>query len=225
MGKINRKNKLLLLVLVFFSCRLIAQVQVSKEPRHHVAFENKFVRILDVWLPPHDTSQFHIHSTPSLFLPLSTANVSSQIQGKEWTSERMETGKSWYRSFSPDSMIHRVSNIDTIPFHVADIEMLSTYDSINSPKIKPLTFPVLYDNERAIAYNLPANAINQNSIKARGPMVIFLTAGTGVTFKDAASGKTKELLAGKFLYVEPGTLFSLSTTDATAANLVIFEIK
>ena len=38
-----------------------AQVPVSKEPRHHVTFENPQLRILDVNIPPGDKSLDHRH--------------------------------------------------------------------------------------------------------------------------------------------------------------------
>ena len=38
-----------------------AQVPVTKEPRHRVAFENAELRILDVNVPPGDTTLDHLH--------------------------------------------------------------------------------------------------------------------------------------------------------------------
>src|ERR1700761_3462140 len=45
-----------------------AQIQVSQEPRHHKVLDNEWVRVLDVHVPPHDTTMMHKHSTPSVFL-------------------------------------------------------------------------------------------------------------------------------------------------------------
>ena len=73
-------KKYLLLILILCSNILIkAQVQVRNEPRHHNVFENEFVRILDVYLPPNDTTQYHIHNTPSVFIVLTNCFISSGL--------------------------------------------------------------------------------------------------------------------------------------------------
>src|SRR3977135_1689830 len=56
-----------------------AQIPVSKEPRHHNVFENAWVRILDVRIPPADTSLFHKHEIPSVFLVLSNTKTGSEV--------------------------------------------------------------------------------------------------------------------------------------------------
>jgi quercetin dioxygenase-like cupin family protein len=69
------KNKAIAILsfIVFYSIAIKAQVQVREEPRHRPVLENKYIRLLDVWLPPGDTTLFHIHSTPSVFVILSGA--------------------------------------------------------------------------------------------------------------------------------------------------------
>jgi hypothetical protein len=52
-----------------------SQIQVSQEPRHHKVLENEWVRVLDVHVPPHDTTLMHKHSTPSVFVLLSRAKT------------------------------------------------------------------------------------------------------------------------------------------------------
>src|SRR6186997_2084863 len=83
------------------SLLLTAQVQVSNEPRHKKVFENNYIRLLDVWLQPGDTSLFHIHSTPSVFLYFSGNTIGTQEKDGDWVKEKTVAGKTWYRSFSP----------------------------------------------------------------------------------------------------------------------------
>ena len=81
----NCKTKLLLTILCLHTAVLTAQVQVSKEPRHKKVLENKYIRLLDVWIKAGDTSMWHIHSTPSLFLHFTNTDVCVLIKGKAWT--------------------------------------------------------------------------------------------------------------------------------------------
>src|SRR5688572_32749047 len=66
---------------LYVSILVSAQVQVRDEPRHHNVFENEFVRILDVHLGPKDTTLYHLHNTPSVFIIFTNTNVGSQLKG------------------------------------------------------------------------------------------------------------------------------------------------
>ena len=150
----KNKRAVLLGIILLSSFVLTAQVQVSKEPRHKKVLENKYIRLLDVNIPPGDTSLFHIHSTPSVFLHFTTTVVCSQIKGKEWVTAKNTQGYAWYRSFVNDTLVHRVSNCDTVPFHVTDVELLSAYKAAKI--LQPLPFNVLFENEKLSAYLLTA---------------------------------------------------------------------
>jgi hypothetical protein len=215
----------ILLLLIFYSLPVAAQVPVREEPRHHPVFQNKYLRLLDVWLPPGDTTLFHIHATPSLFVILSNTITGAQIKDSAWSNAgRSKAGTTWYRSFSPDILTHRVCNSDTIVFHVNDIELLSTYNATASDK-KRLPFPVEFDNEKAIAYRLTAADIKNQVIRYRGPMIAELVTGTGLELHDNAKKQTTKIAAGKYVYIAPGTDFYFSATEKNNVEMVLFEIK
>jgi len=218
-------NKIILFLITVSLCSTatLAQVQVSKEPRHKNVLENKYVRLLDVWIKPGDTSLFHIHSTPSVFLIFTAATTVSQIKGGEWEMSKYEAGYSWYRSFFQDTLIHRVANCDTVPFHVTDVEILSSF-SVNAKKVS-LPFPLLYENEKVFAYGLAKNSFTTDIISNRGPMIAELVTGDMVYYEDAATGRKKEIKAGGYLYIEPGASFYISFKGREKVNMVLFEIK
>ena len=209
---------LLLIIAVTFFYAANSQVQVSKEPRHKPVLQNEYFRLLEVWLPPGDTTFYHIHSTPSLFLYLTSNSTSSQTLGGEWVHDSATAGKAWYRSFTPDSLIHRVVNTDSKPFHVNDIEILSAF---NPGNYKPLPFAVIFDNEKAAAYSI--ETANGATIKDRGPIIAELVNGDGVIFKNVSSNASQSLHNGQYVYIPPGTSFSFKAPGKI--NLVLFEIK
>ena len=211
-------------LLLFCSTALTAQVPVREEPRHHPVLQNKYIRLLDVWLPAGDTTLFHIHATPSLFVILSNTLTGSQIKDSAWINSQSKAGTTWYRSFSPDTLIHRVCNADTVIFHVNDIELLSQYN-MNASNKKPLPFPVEFENEKAVAYRLTVNDFNQQIIKDRGPIIAELVAGSGIKFHDNSNNQTKGITAGKYLYIEPATTFYFSAPANKEIEMVLFEIK
>jgi hypothetical protein len=210
--------------IIFCPAALAAQVPVREEPRHHPVLQNKYIRLLDVWLPPGDTTLFHMHATPSLFVILSNTLTGSQIKDSAWVNSQSKAGTTWYRSFSPDILVHRVCNADSIIFHVNDIELLSQYNTTPSNK-KPLPFPVEFENEKAVTYRLTVNDFNQQIIKNRGPMIAELVAGSGIKFHDTSNNQTNEITAGKYLYIEPDTDFYFSAAANKKIEMVLFEIK
>jgi hypothetical protein len=219
----RNKVSAVLITLLLYSFVLAAQVQVSKEPRHKNVLENKYVRLLDVKMQPGDTTLFHIHSTPSVFVHFTSTVVCSQIKGKEWGMAKNIQGNASYRSFVNDTLVHKVSNCDTVPFHVTDIELLSAYKPAR--KIQPLPFTVLFENEKVTAYRLTAGAFNNQFIKGRGPMIAELVAGSGVAIHNKKGKELSPLKAGKYLYIKPVTTFYFSATGDKEINMVLFEIK
>ena len=219
----NKFSKKLLVAMLFSSSILTAQVQVSKEPRHKNALENKYLRLLDVKLAPGDTTLFHIHSTASVFLHFTNTMVGTQIKGQEWKKARNIAGTASYRSFLNDTLVHRVSNLDTVPFHVTDVELLSPYKP--GVKLQLLPFTLLFENEKVIAYRLTAAVFNNQVIKNRGPIIAELVTGGEVILRNKKGKNLLQLMAGKFVFIKPGTAFYFSAKGNEETNLVLFEIK
>ena len=200
-----------------------AQVQVRNEPRHKNVFENKYFRILDVNIPSHDTTLQHIHSTPSVVLLFSSAITAQQVKGQAWVKSQSIAGTAFYRDYARDTMIHKVSNWDTVPYHVTDIELLSSFQPASGRK--PLSYPVLFDNDKVIAYRLAGSLISKRMISDRGPMVAGLVAGDDIILHDTKNHRSIPIKGGKETYIEPGISFYLTTTGKKDINLVLFEIK
>jgi len=210
-------------ILLMISIGVRAQVQVRDEPRHKNVFENKYFRILDVNIPPHDTTLQHIHSTPSVILLFTNTITAQQLKGHDWVKGQSVAGTSFYRDFAKDTVIHEVSNWDTVPYHVTDIELLSVYHPKDGRK--PLPFTLLFNEEKAFAYRLTDSSINKQVISKRGPMVAGLVAGDDIILHNTKNYRSINIKAGKEMYIAPGTSFYLTTTSKKEINLVLFEIK
>lgn len=219
----QKKRTALLLIVICNSYAVSAQVQVSKEPLHKLSLENKYIRLLDVNIEPGDTTMFHIHSTPSVFVHYTTTMVCTQIKGQEWESGKNTIGNASYRSFENDTLVHRVSNCDTVPFHVTDVELLSAYKP--EQKLEPLPFPLLFENERVVAYRLMAGELNGEIIKDRGPMVAQMVAGRQVIIHNEKGKELSRLKSGEYFYIDPGAAFYFSADGDAGINMVLFEIK
>lgn len=210
-------------IMVSLSQGLLAQVQVSKEPMHRPVFQNKYVRLLDVQVKKGDTTAFHIHSTPSMFVYRSSVTIGTQVKGEKWVEEKTVAGKAWFRSFSPDSLVHRVCNKDSLPLLVNDIEILSRYDG--APSDVPMPFSILFENEQAIGYRVSREDLTGQEFRERGPIVAILISGAEVQVHDVPSDEHRILKPGGFTYINPGTFFDIKVMGTGPIDLVLFEVR
>jgi hypothetical protein len=185
--------------------------------------ENQYFRLLDVKLKPGDTTQFHIHALPSVFVQFSTNQMSTQLKGQSWIQEQREQGQVTFRPFGADSIIHRVTNVSDKLFHVTDMELLAPYKS--KFPFHPLPYRVLIDNDRVAVYQLNAASFRDKVTSIHGPILAELVNGKEVVYFDIVTKKSITLKEGKYLYIPPGNTFSFSAKEGEDINLVLIEIK
>jgi len=189
-----------------------AQVQVSEEPRHHKVLANEWVRVLDVHIPPHDTTQMHKHSTPSVFLILSNTKTGSQVLIEPGKTSFAD-GNIWFESFDDKPRIHRVWNEDTVEFHVMDIELPHTPDA-NFAVMDPPFGKRLFDtrNVRVYRVTLPHG---QHQIFPRSPKPVLVVnlSGPGA---DGSVNKQPAAKKGDYFFLPGGSSLVITNNSATA---------
>lgn len=213
----------ILYLLTLVSLEAAAQIPVSKEPMHHNVFENAFVRLLDVHVSPGDTSLFHKHETPSVFIVLSPARTGSEVLIEEEKATALSRDASIsFEGFYKTPRVHRVWNSDTTVFHVMDIEMVN-----KSPneKVKPLMqegFSLLLDEKSVRTYRYTWQPGPATTLTAPAPLLIIgLTDATeSITVNDKAFVKK-----GDFTYVGPGTAVTFTGKAKQQYSFAVLEIK
>ncbi|MEP7309132.1 MAG: cupin domain-containing protein [Acidobacteriota bacterium] len=60
-------------------------VPVYHEPHHRMLFANGTTKILEGQVPPGDTSWYHVHAEPILYITLSASQQRTQVLGEEWS--------------------------------------------------------------------------------------------------------------------------------------------
>ena len=215
-------------ILVFSGLHSIclAQVPVSKEPRHHNILENGHIRLLDVHILPGDTTQIHIHATPSVFVILTNkVKVGSQVITEEKRA-RLNTGDNeniWFEGFYKQPRIHRVWNIDTSEYHVMDIELTNkNFIVIDSPISQP-AFTLLFDEKPVRAYRLSMLNIVKLTVPVRKAdiLVIRLTDSENII---RVNGKSL-LKMGDYIYIPSGKSFEIINGGDSKNEFGFFELK
>jgi len=206
---------------------LSAQVPVSKEPRHHVVFTNEKVRVLNVLLPPGDTTLYHLHSTPSVFIMLSATRTGSQLINERAAYSNSVTGNIFFENLSaPHTRTHRVWNADTSIFHVIDVELLSDNPgSMQAPLIIPHV-QLLADTPWVTNYKIGLKKTETVFIHEMNRSFILIAINnTEVDIRQNGKQLKETIQAGSFLWLKPGDTISIENHQNTIALFALLEIK
>ena len=99
-------------------------IPVYEEPRHRLVYEKGDYRIINVSIPAGDTSLYHHHQNPTLFVMLSGALMRNQNLGGEWTDPGptmvTKVGAFVFMDY-PKPQDHRVQNTDHQSFQAIGV--------------------------------------------------------------------------------------------------------
>lgn len=98
-----------------------AAVPVSNEPHHAHEFQNDFVHVYNVTVPPLDATLLHQHDLPYIYLTLGQADVINAVQGQPEVHLILEDGATRY---TPGGFAHIARTDAGIPFHNITIELV-----------------------------------------------------------------------------------------------------
>jgi hypothetical protein len=215
-----------LLAIAFFSVAAVCFAQdaipVRLEPRHHNVFENPWVRVLDVRIPPGDTSLMHKHETPSVFIVLGNTKTGSQVL-VEPAKVQFSHESIWFESFASSPRIHRVWNSDTSVFHTIDLELPHKDPVEIDPPLNMKEVTVLFDEKFVRGYRLKLGAhVGLYVPKRKAPIVIIgldqATGAIGVNDKPFAQ-------KGDWLFVPAGVALNFSNKSGELQQFAVFEVK
>lgn len=211
---------------VVFSCLIsFAQVPVRDEPRHHNVFENEFLRVLDVHLGPGDTTQYHLHNTPSVFIILSNSNVGSRLLGGQ-----AQKGANVNGEISYDSLVrprtHQVWNEDTSWFHVMDVELTSTKTKLLIPPLQNPDLKLLFDEEQVNGYEITIanSATIQLPPSSNGYLLVSKGSAT-IDYRVNDLTQRRFMKAGHYIWIEAGKRSSIYSGNSSSSSFVLLQLK
>ena len=197
-------------------------IAVSKEPLHKKVFENDYLRVLDVQIAPGDTTLFHKHETPSVFISLHPVKTGSQVIVEEGSAtvlslDRRITFEGFYKS----PRVHRVWNADTSVFHVMDIEVLTKGDKNTGAPIAGEAFKQLFDAPPVRAYRVTLKS-NQD-IEIKGNTAVLVVGLNDVS--NVMVNKKSFAKQGDFLFIAPSENIKLVNKALQEYSFALLELK
>lgn len=218
------KKYFFILMVPCLTTYAFAQTAVRNEPRHHNVFENDYVRVLDVWLAPNDTTQYHIHATPSLFISFTKTATGSQLAGKEPVRSISVAGSPWYDSLVTPR-IHRVWNDDSDWYHVMDIELVAGKSRSNEPVLQNSSISLLFDEPLVRVYKVQLATGHSLELPSSKTGYLLLSSGeAAVTFRSNGGIEHRFMKAGHYGWIEAGKKLSIEANSALA-TFTLLQLK
>jgi mannose-6-phosphate isomerase-like protein (cupin superfamily) len=122
---------------LLLSSAAIAQVPVQQEPRHHLAFENEWLRVLEPQIPAGDTTLEHLHDFDDATICIHGSSVRAKAPGGEWSNPGAVCmpGRPATTEYTGKPRSHTVQNVGTGEYHLTLVENLrpsgwSDYDAV-----------------------------------------------------------------------------------------------
>ena len=202
-----------------------AQPAVKDEPRHHNVFENEYLRILDAFLAPNDTTQFHVHSTPSVFTTFTKTATASQLSGGQPVKNISVAGYTWYDSLVIPR-IHRVWNEDSTWFHVMNIELTSRKPRSNQRLLQNPALQLLFNEPLAAIYRMQLKAGDQVQLPASVTGYLLVSLGDAIVdYKENNSLQHRIMKSGHYTWVKTNTISSIINFGNTPAAFLLLQLK
>jgi quercetin dioxygenase-like cupin family protein len=167
---------LILLTTVIVS----AQVPANKEPHHRTTFENAQFRILDVNVPPGETTLEHSHN-----LDIATVSMTSgtdtrvQVSGQSWTVRpRRPLGHAETNEYFGKPLIHRLETTGTTPYNLFAVENLKTSGWSAAPAVAAAGTTLAKESRSFRVYDIAlVRERSQTSHTHAVPTIVVLLSG------------------------------------------------
>ena len=207
------------------------RLEMWEEPRHQLVFSQDSMRIMDIRIPPGDTSDFHLHRYATIYVVINSTSTGQQVYGHEWTrplpsitprNRRLSKGNIFDLSeqYVSKELYHRVCNSDTSTFHLIGILSVKTPKEFEKGVFQDFENP-WFSAKRLIIEAKKESPLLQFSNEI---LVIQYTQGSSDIIENNVvhSRKTQ---AGNFSWHNVNTAFRIRNNSKNNLGLILIQIK
>lgn len=208
-----------------FSSTVQSPVAVANEPRHHLKFENEYVRVFDVVVPPDDATLFHTHSNDYAFVTIGDAKLKAEVMGSQPADLILKNGEA---RFTKGPITHRVTNVASTPFRNITIEILRSPGpaGTSTPDTSP-GHSIVLENERVRIERLilePGQSTNMHT-HGLSALSVFLTNAKVLVESPGQKPETMEYKPGDFRWRAAPVTHSIKNIGSTRFEAVGIDWK
>jgi len=221
----------IILLLLATASRVFAQASVPMhdEPHHRLVLTHQQLRVMDVKIRPGDTTLFHVHALPALYVAVSTSPVDIQLLKGQWggTHPAADPGRkpgdvNVDTSYVRQPITHRVTNVGSQLFNLIAITSSTVSPGDSAPPDMPGDLEVQnrwFAQSRA---RLSAGG-SPRWYSALSPTIVVQPLPGAATVL-LESGRKHDLDApGSWVLVPAGIRYQLRSPSS--ATLVVVQVK
>jgi quercetin dioxygenase-like cupin family protein len=223
---VNSRLSKLFAPLLLLAAGFQSAVPVGQEPRHHVKFQNKYVRVIDAVLPVGDATLFHTHSVDNIPVVISGGKLRTELMGGDTRDSSVVTGGI---SFAEASYTHRITNTGDTPLRFIDAEVRASPGSpANAPSLERVPGHTLaLENQQVRIYRIvldPGQSTGKHTHHLSGLSVSV--SGGKVSFeREAKKTEIINFKPGDFRWNSGPLTHSLRNTGSTRFEAFDIEWK
>jgi len=205
-------------------------VPTAKAPYHVPAFQNDYVTLLNVYIPPGRNTGYHAHTLDMLTVIVEDADTTAQIPGRPPNPvAHPPRGRLNFSAYSKQPQTHKVTNVGNTPFHIVAFEFVSPRSGGFTPSSRADVpgYALIMDNERLRAWRLalePGQSVAAVTQQAPGIRVVV----DGGELVEIVPGQPERAMApklGEFFWQVPGVTRAIRNSGTSRIDLVEFELK
>jgi quercetin dioxygenase-like cupin family protein len=217
-------------LFLLLSAILFAQetnvVPIDREPAHHFAVENEYVRVFDVVVQPEASTLMHRHDRDYTFVILGDSDISNERMNEKPVHIELKDGDIRY---SKGGFAHVARNLAKTPFHNITIELKNPGAAVcGTDPAHGCQDQKIFDTQHAFAQLITIEAGQQGPLHThKGPHLGV--AVDDLTFENHVSNQpavTLSMKKGETTWISAfGTSHYFKNVGNTRGRLFILEFK
>lgn len=201
-------------------------VPVGEEPRHHVRFENKYVRVIEAIFPAGDTTLFHTHSRDNVPIAIEPATLRTTLLGSSAsTDSTVERGRT---TWAAATYTHEIKNLGQGKVHYIDAEIIAPSGMQSEPTLNGVPgHTLIFENEKVRAYRVILQPGQSTGLHKHGLSFLNVSVSGGELVVEAAGkkGSKQKLRPGEFAWSDAPVTHSVKNSGPQAYEMVDLELK
>lgn len=215
-----------------------AQVPVHQESHHRVTFENAQFRILDVNIPPRQSSQEHRHEFDTVTISMNAGTETREhVTGQATPNQRKPrpAGNTSVVEYTGKPGSHRVENTGSTPYNLFAVENLKKSGWSTAAPAKGLATKLLSESRAFRVYDIRLSKdASQTAHTHAVPTIAVLVSGKAMS--DGPDAQAKALAPapvglrqverpGQWILVPAGDTHHLVRLGIEDAHVVEIEVR
>jgi hypothetical protein len=210
-------------------------VPMDKAPFHIPVFQNDYIILLNVNIPPGRNTGYHIHYADSVSVNLMPASQTNQTYGSSevsapGTGGEGAPGRATFTNVTKDGpRTHKASNVGPTPFHNISFILKPARPNANtvSDRTGVMGFTQIMDNTRLRAWRVvlePGQSTGQIMQSAPG-LRVYVHGGVLAEVIPGNADRAMAPYDGDFIWKDAGETRSIKNTGTQRLEFIEFELK